>query len=57
MPAQCVITERDGRWLLIVRQGRDIVLSERCASDDAALARANEIWRVMVEQGWTEPRH
>jgi hypothetical protein len=56
-PAQCVISERDGRWQLIVRHGSDIVLSERYSNDDAALTRANEVWSAMVEQGWVEPRH
>ena len=56
-PAQCVITERDGRWLLIVRHGTTIMLAERCRSDDAAFDRAHEIWRVMVEQGWVELKH
>ena len=55
--AQCIISERDGRWHLIVRQGPTITLAERCRSDDAAFERANEIWMVMVDQGWTEPRH
>ena len=56
-PAQCVISERDGRWHLIVRRGRDIMISDRCPSDDDALERANEIWGVLIEQGWTEPKH
>ena len=56
-PAQCIISERDGRWHLIVRHGSKIMIAERCATDDAALKRANEIWQVMVEQGWSEPRH
>lgn len=55
--AQCIISERDGRWHLIVRQGPRVTLSERCPTDDAAFDRANQIWQVMVEQGWTEPRH
>ena len=55
--AQCVVTERDGRWHLIVTEGKQITMAERCASDDAALARANQIWEVLVEQGWSEPRH
>ena len=57
VPANCVISERDGRWHLIVRRGGDVVFSERCGTDDAALLRANEIWQVLREQGWTEPRH
>ena len=57
VPVQCVISERDGRWLLIVRRGRNIALSERCSSDDAALRRAHEIWQVFVQHGCNEPRH
>jgi hypothetical protein len=56
-PAQCVISERDGRWHLVVQHGRSVMIAERCSTDDAALERANEIWQVLVEQGWTEPRH
>jgi len=56
-PTNCVISERDGRWHLIVRRGSDVVFSERCGTDDAALVRANEIWRVLRDQGWTEPLH
>ena len=55
--AQCIVSERDGRWHLIVQEGRSITLAERCPSDDAALERANEIWQVLIENGWTEPRH
>jgi hypothetical protein len=54
-PAQCIVNERDRRWQVIVREGPRIVLAERCESDDVAFERANEIWRTMVEQGWTEP--
>ena len=56
-PAYCVISERDGRWHVIVRHGRQIMIAERCPTDDAAFDRANEVWQAMVEQGWTEPRH
>ena len=56
-PAQCVITERDGRWQLVVREGASIMFAERCHTDDDALNRAMEIWQVMKEQGWTEPSH
>lgn len=55
--AQCLISERDGRWHLVVQQGRHVMMAERCRSDDAALERANEIWQALTEQGWTEPRH
>jgi hypothetical protein len=53
--AQCIVNERDRRWQLIVRQGQQIVLTERCASDDEAFARATEIWKAMIAQGWTQP--
>ena len=55
--ARCVISERDGRWHLIVQQGRVVTLAERCSSDDEALERANRIWSAMKGQGWTEPTH
>jgi hypothetical protein len=57
LPTNCTINERDGRWQLIINEGHTVVLTERCASDDAALTRANQIWKVMVENGWTEPEH
>jgi hypothetical protein len=52
-----VISERDGRWHVVVQHGRRILLAERCPTDDAALDRANEVWQALVEQGWTEPSH
>ena len=55
--AECRVTAREGYWDLEVREGRRITIAERCASDDAAMERATEIWRVLTEQGWTEPRH
>jgi hypothetical protein len=56
--AHCVISgDANGEWHLIVRRGRDIMFSERCPNDEIALGRANAIWSVLVEQGWTEPRH
>ena len=55
--AECTVSERDGRWQLIVHEGRRTTLTQRCESDEAALARADEIWKAMVAQGWTEPRH
>jgi hypothetical protein len=55
--AQCLISERDGRWHLMVRQGSRILIAERCHSDDAALERASEILDALKERGWTEPLH
>jgi hypothetical protein len=55
--ARCIVSERDGRWHLLIQEDRDITVAERCPSDDAALARATEIWRTLVAQGWTEPEH
>ncbi len=55
--AQCIVSERDGRWRLMVQESGHVTFAERCASDDAALARANDIWQRLVEHGWTEPRH
>jgi hypothetical protein len=41
-PAQCVISERDGRWHLVVREGESIVFAERCQMDNDALDRATD---------------
>ena len=54
---QCIVSERDGRWRVIVQEGRHITFAERCASDDAALARAHDIWHGLIERGWTDPTH
>jgi len=55
--AACVVAERDQRWQLIVQRGREMLIAERHSTDDAALARANEIWQTYREMGWTEPTH
>jgi hypothetical protein len=55
--ATCIVSQRDGRWHVTVEEGKRVTIAERCPSDDAAFARADEIWRVLTEQGWTEPRH
>ena len=53
----CVLAERDQRWQLVVQRGREMLIAERHATDDAALERANEIWQTYRELGWTEPTH
>lgn len=55
--AACVVAERDHRWQLVVQRGREMLIAERHPTDDAALARANEIWQTYRELGWTEPTH
>jgi hypothetical protein len=55
--ATCIVSQRDGRWHLMVEEGKRVTLAERCGSDDAAFARADEIWQVLIGRGWTEPRH
>jgi hypothetical protein len=52
-----VLAERDQRWQLVVQRGREMLIAERHATDDAALERANEIWQTYRELGWTEPTH
>ena len=52
-PAQCVISERDGRWQLVIQHGARLMLVEHCDTDDAALVRSTEIWQVLRKQGWT----
>jgi hypothetical protein len=56
-PVHCIVSERDGRWQLSVHRGRAMIFSERCQSDDSALEKATEIWRVLIEDGWTERTH
>ena len=48
-----LVHDDDGR-LLVVRRGRSIFLCERCRDEDIALERSNEIWDLLLEQGWTE---
>ena len=55
--ASCVVAEREERWDLLVRRGRELLIAEQHSSDDAALLRANEIWQAYRELGWTEVRH
>jgi hypothetical protein len=56
VPSHCLVSERDGRWRLLVQRGRTVLIAERCASDDAALARSTEIWQVLKERGGRSPR-
>ena len=55
--AVCIVSERDERWHVTVEEGKRVTIAERCPSDDAAFARANEIWQALVEHGWSESRH
>jgi hypothetical protein len=55
-PAHCTVGERGGEWELIVRRGHNIFLCERCNNEDLALERSNELWDLLLEQGWTERR-
>jgi hypothetical protein len=56
-PSDCVLSEGDGWWRLIVQRGRKVLWSEQWASDRAALERSTEIWRALRATGWTEPQH
>jgi hypothetical protein len=57
IPVHCAMLQSDNRWLILLRRGPDITFYECCSSTTAAVQRANEIWAVLVERGWTEPRH
>lgn len=52
-PARCLVSERDGRWQVLVWHKTSIVFWQRCDTDDEALARADELWRVLVQHGWS----
>jgi hypothetical protein len=56
-PAHCLVSRREGLWQVVVWHREAIVLWERCVSDDAALARAEEIWRDLVGRGWFPGLH
>ena len=55
--ATCIVSQRDGRWQVMVEEGKRVTIAERCASDDAAFERANQIWKVLADHGWAEPHH
>jgi hypothetical protein len=52
-PASCLISERDRRWQVLVWHKTSIVYWERYDTDDAALDRADELWRTLLELGWS----
>jgi hypothetical protein len=55
-PADCRIEKiGGGGWELLVRHGRDPIITEQFPSDDAAFQRSTDIWSVLVDQGWTDP--
>ena len=56
LASECTVSERDGRWHLVVHRGQTIFLAERCPTDDAALERSTEIWQVRKAEGWTESK-
>jgi hypothetical protein len=49
----CLISERDRRWQLLVWHNTSIVCWERYDTDDAALARADDLWRSLTKLGWS----
>ena len=50
---KCLLSERDNRWSLRVFTEAKILANERFCTDDSALDRADEIWSLLVQQGWT----
>ena len=55
-PSSCLISERDRRWQLLVWHDTSIVYWERYDTDDAALDRADDLWRTLIKLGWsTQP--
>ena len=49
-----VIEELDGRWTVTVSRGAATLVSQTCESRAAALARAEELQRVLMRSGWTD---
>lgn len=54
-PSRCLISETDGGWDVIVWNGPSIVLWERQPTAEAASARADELWTVLVAYGAAPP--
>jgi hypothetical protein len=38
-----------------VSHDEQVVVVQRCSSDDVALQRADGIWNVLVRTGWRDP--
>jgi hypothetical protein len=53
--SRCLIKPADGRRDVIVWNGPSIVLWERCASEEAAHFRADELWTLLVAHAWVPP--
>jgi hypothetical protein len=53
--ASCLISERDRRWQMLVWHKTSIVYWEPYDTDDAALSRAEDLWRTLLELGWSCP--
>jgi hypothetical protein len=52
--SRCLVAERDRRWRITVWQGDRISLCETYMSDDAALARADALWALLLQHGWRD---
>jgi hypothetical protein len=50
--AQCVLSDRDSRWQLVLWLGASIVGWEAHATPDAVNYRAGELWSILVRNGW-----
>src|SRR5688500_16025122 len=50
--ARCLVSQRGDSWQVIIWNHHGIAYWERYASDDAALDRADELWRALVASGW-----
>jgi hypothetical protein len=51
-PARCLVSERDSGWQLVLWSGASIALWERCATEQGALTRADELRGELVQHGW-----
>lgn len=53
--AECIIEQLlSGTWLLRVRQGDFLTISEECETRDVAVRLSDQIWAHLRERGWIE---
>ena len=53
LPTDCFLHEESDGYLLIMRRGDDVVLTERHASSVDAIDRAGELCGKLMNEGWT----
>lgn len=54
--ARCLVSQRGESWQVVVWNRHGVAYWERYDSDEGALDRADDLWRLLVACGWaTDP--